>query len=128
MQFSKHKLAYDIDCGPCVRFKIAVDFFDRYHRIDFLSLIEADKFGLLNCVPQNLKFKSFHLISPDGDVKSGAEALLDLIELFPLGHSISKLIILIPGGKRMINLVYSLFSRLHESASCNINKKYHKTE
>jgi predicted DCC family thiol-disulfide oxidoreductase YuxK len=57
-------MAYDADCGPCSRFKSVIDLLDRYHWIDFILLTEADKLGILNRVPQSMRFKSFHLISP----------------------------------------------------------------
>jgi len=92
-----------------------------YHQLEFLSLTEADEIGLLNRVPQSMRYNSFHLISPNLDIQSGAESLLDLIGLFPLGHHISKLIALAPGGKRLMTCVYSIFSKLHDSDSCKLN-------
>jgi len=117
---SNYVIAYDGDCGPCRRFKSIVDILDRYHRIDFVSLAKADELGLLNRLPQSLKYSSFHLISSTGEILSGAEALIRLIEVFPLGSDISRLIILLPGFKRITKLVYSCFSRLHESNSCEL--------
>jgi predicted DCC family thiol-disulfide oxidoreductase YuxK len=118
---SKYVIAYDADCGPCTRFKNAVDILDRYNRLDFLSLSKADELGLLDKIPQSLKYASFHLISPSGDVISGADALPHLIGLFPLGRPISKGITLLPGAKRMTRFVYSAFSRLRESGSCKFH-------
>jgi predicted DCC family thiol-disulfide oxidoreductase YuxK len=115
---SNYILAYDADCGPCTRFKHMVDLLDAHHRIDFLSLSEADKSGLLNGIPHSKKYSSFHLISPDGEILSGADGLLRLVAIFPLGNRISKLIALTPAGKRMIRFVYKTFSRLHDSPSC----------
>jgi predicted DCC family thiol-disulfide oxidoreductase YuxK len=117
-------LAYDADCGPCTRFKQLVDFLDRYHRIDFLSLTKAEELGLLDRIPQSLKFTSFHLISSTGSTWSGAEALPSLIDLLPLGHPVSKLIVLLPAGKRVASFIYSTFSRLHESGSCKTVYKF----
>jgi predicted DCC family thiol-disulfide oxidoreductase YuxK len=114
-------LAYDADCGPCIRFKRLVDFLDRYHTIDFLSLTDANERGLLNSIPQSLRFESFHLISTNGDIQSGSDALLDLIGLFPLGRPILKIIIFFPGGKQMIKFLYDTFSRLHNASSCHLN-------
>jgi predicted DCC family thiol-disulfide oxidoreductase YuxK len=114
-------LAYDADCGPCTRFKRLVDFFDAYHKIDFLSLTDANEHGLLNRIPESLRFESFHLISTNGDIQSGSDALLHLIGLFPLGHAISKIIMFFPGGKQMIKFLYDTFSRLHNSSSCHPN-------
>ncbi|MFZ0511792.1 MAG: DCC1-like thiol-disulfide oxidoreductase family protein [Candidatus Nitrosopolaris sp.] len=120
---SNYIIVYDADCGPCKRFKHFVNFLDVYNQIDFVSLTEGDELGLLNRIPQYLRYKSFHLISPTGDIQSGAEALLGLISLFPLGHPISKLIILAPGGKRMMTFVYSTFSRFHDGTSCSLHRE-----
>lgn len=102
-----------------MRFKCIVDFLDAYHRIDFLSLTKADELGLLNRIPQSLRYTSFHLVSHTGCIWSGAEALLVLIDLLPLGSHISKIIALAPGGKRITKFVYSKFSRIHGAGSCN---------
>lgn len=91
--------------------------------IHFVSLTEADKSGLLDQIPQSIRFKSFHLISPSGDIQSGAEALIDLITLLPLGHSISKLIILLPSGIQMTKFFYKIFSRSHDKDSCHFRGK-----
>ena len=120
-------LAYDADCGPCIRFKRLVDFLDAYHVIDFMSLVDANELGLLNKVPESIRFKSFHLISPNGDIQSGSEALYDLIALFPLGCHISKLIVLFPGGKQMTRFLYYTFSRLHNSNSCHLSNNTRHT-
>jgi predicted DCC family thiol-disulfide oxidoreductase YuxK len=115
-------LAYDADCGPCTRFKCLVDFLDAYHKIDFLSLTDADEHGLLNRIPKSRRFESFHLISSTNEyIQSGSDALLDLIGLFPLGRAISKIIIFFPGGKQLVKFLYYTFSRLHNSSSCHLN-------
>jgi predicted DCC family thiol-disulfide oxidoreductase YuxK len=120
---SNHVLVYDADCGPCRRFKHFVDFLDMDNQIDFVPLEQAENLGLLNRIPQDLRYKSFHLISPTGYIQSGSEALLSLIDLFPLGHNISKLILLAPGGKRIIMSIYSTFSRFHDRSSCNLQSE-----
>ena len=113
-------LAYDADCGPCVRFKRLVDFLDVYHTMDFLSLTDANEHGLLNRIPESLRFESFHLISTNGTIQSGSDALLDLIGLLPLGSPISKIITFFPGGKQIIKLFYDTFSSLHNASSCHL--------
>ncbi|MPZ07999.1 MAG: DUF393 domain-containing protein [Nitrososphaeraceae archaeon] len=115
---SNHIMVYDADCGPCTRFKDAISILDRHKRIDFISLIEADSIGFLNQIPQSIRFKSFHLISPTGKIRSGEDAIIDLIELLPLGHTISKIIVSAPYGIQIIKFLYSKFSRLHDSSSC----------
>ena len=117
----RYLLAYDADCGPCTRFKRLVDLLDAYHKIDFLSLTDANEHGLLNRIPESLRFESFHLISTNGDIQSGSDALLDLIGVFPLGSAISKIIIFFPGGEQTIKFLYDTFSRLHDASSCHLN-------
>ncbi len=113
---SRYILAYDADCGPCTSFKRLVDFLDTYRVIDFMSLVDANKLGLLDNVPESTRFNSFHLISPDGVIRSGSEALYDLIALFPLGNYISKL-----GGKQVTRFLYHTFPKLHNSSSCRLS-------
>jgi predicted DCC family thiol-disulfide oxidoreductase YuxK len=115
---ANHILAYDVDCGPCTRFKRIVDLLDARHRIDFLSLHKADKLGLLKGIPHPMRYTSFHLICPDGEILSGADGLVRLVAILPLGNQISKLIALTPGGEWMIKLLYKTFSRLHNSPTC----------
>jgi predicted DCC family thiol-disulfide oxidoreductase YuxK len=121
IKVANYLMAYDADCGPCTQFKRLVNFLDIYHAIDFIHLADADKLGLLNTISEPLRFKSFHLISPDGDIHSGSEALYDLIALFPLGGHLSKLIVLLPGGKRVIRFLYNTFSKLHDSSVCHLD-------
>ena len=120
-------VAYDVDCGPCTQFKRLVDLLDGYDRISFVSLKYADDQGLLDKIPESIRFDSFHLIFPDGEAKSGAEALPDLISLFPLGRPISKFIVLLPGGKRVIRFLYYRFAKLRKYSSCSLkdNNRVH---
>ena len=124
---TNYLLAYDSDCGPCTKFKRLVDFLDAYHAIDFVSLTDANERGLLDSIPKSRRSKSFHLISPNGEIQSGSDALYDLISLFPLGGYISKLIVLLPGGKRMTRLLYYALSRLRNSSSCRLGDNLRHT-
>jgi predicted DCC family thiol-disulfide oxidoreductase YuxK len=112
-------LLYDADCGPCTRFRKAIEFFDSHRHIRYLSLIEGDERGFLAEVPINLRHRSFHLISPDGAVLSGADALPTLIGLLPTGRLASRFIVRAPGGLTTMAFVYSVFSRLHGTGSCS---------
>jgi predicted DCC family thiol-disulfide oxidoreductase YuxK len=121
---SRYILAYDADCGPCTRFRHAVDIFDIYQKIDFISLIEADQKGLLDRIPPSMRYKSFHLIFPNREeVKSGSDALIKLIAILPGGSLIFPIINHFPGGKQIVHFIYTRFSRLHDGASCSINNR-----
>lgn len=114
-------MVYDADCGPCTRFKNVVDILDKYEKIDFISLTEADQKGLLDKIPVPLRYKSFHLIFPNGEAKSGSDALLQLIAILPGGKRIYQIINYFPGGKQIVCFIYNSFSRLHDRGSCSID-------
>jgi len=116
-------LAYDVDCGPCTRFSHIVDILDKYQKIDFISLTEADQKGLLDKIPAPLRYKSFHLILPNGETKSGSDALLQLIAILPGVKRIYPIVNHFPGGKQVVCFIYKSFSRLHDLGSCRINNK-----
>jgi|SRR5918911_4856704 predicted DCC family thiol-disulfide oxidoreductase YuxK len=118
---TKYILAYDADCGPCTRFARTVDSLDKYEKIDFISLTMADKQGLLDRIYAPLRYKSFHLILPNGEAKSGSEALLELIAILPKGKIISHIINYFPGGKLIVKFIYNRVSRLHDTGSCHVN-------
>jgi hypothetical protein len=73
------------------------------NQIDYEPLTQAEDLGLLNRIPEYLRYKSIR----------GSEALPSLINLFPLGHHISKLIVLAPTGKRMMTFIYSTFCYIY---------------
>jgi predicted DCC family thiol-disulfide oxidoreductase YuxK len=125
---SKYILAYDADCGPCTRFRNLVDILDKYEKIDFMSLTEADQKGLLDMIPAPLRYESFHLILPNGEAKSGSEALLELIVILPGGKMISSTIKYFPVGKHIVRFIYQRFSSLHDTGSCRINNNNNKTK
>lgn len=118
---SKYILAYDADCGPCTKFAHVVNSLDKYEKIDFISLTIADQQGLLDRISAPLRYKSFHLISPTGEPKSGSDALLELIAILPGGMIISTIINRLPGGKLIVRFIYNRFSKLHDRDSCRIN-------
>jgi len=119
MVMEKHVLVYDKDCGNCSRFKRVVSTLDAHKRLDYLSLVEADEYRLLDSIPRSRRHRSFHLIYREGRVISGSAAVPELISLLPSGRAVSFLIRRAPGGRKIVNLIYSMFSRLHDTGSCS---------
>ncbi len=121
MLSSKYIVAYDADCGPCTRFRKAVDVLDIYQKIDFISLTKADQKGLLDKIPASLRYNSFHLICQNGEVKSGSDGLINLLAILPGGRIIfSPIINYFPGAKQIVHFIYTKLSRLHDGAACSI--------
>ena len=106
---SKYILVYDANCGPCTRFRRIVEILDKYEGIDFISLTNTDQAGLLDKIPVHQRYKSFHLIFPKGDAKSGSEALLELIAILPGGKILSPTINYFPGGKKAAIYLQKIF-------------------
>ena len=98
-----------------------VDFLDKYEKIDFISLTRADQQGLLDKISAPLRYKSFHLIFPDGETKSGSDALLELSAILPGGKIISPIINYFPGCKSIVRFIYNKLSKIHDRGSCHIN-------
>jgi predicted DCC family thiol-disulfide oxidoreductase YuxK len=119
---SKYILAYDADCGPCTRFAQFIDILDKNEKIDFVPTSIADQQGLLYRIPAPLRYKSFHLISPTGEPKSGSDALLQLIAILPGGMIISTIINHFPEGTLIVRFIYNRFSKLHDRSSCRVTK------
>jgi predicted DCC family thiol-disulfide oxidoreductase YuxK len=115
----RYFLAYDADCGSCTRFKGMVQWFDKYNHLEYISLINADDRGLLDSVPVGRRHKSFHLVSPEGRVTCGSDAIPSLVALLPLGSGLAVLIQKIPVAQSVVKFLYSTMSRLHETGSCS---------
>jgi len=113
-----HVLVYDSHCGPCTRFRNVVEFLDTKGRIGFLSLVQADSDGLLDSIQAARRHRSFHLIAPDGTVASGAAALPPLVGLLPAGRTFERMMELSLPVSLATRILYSTFSRLHDSGSC----------
>lgn len=114
----RHLLVYDSDCGPCTRFKRAIGFLDVHREFSFMSLTRADLDGYLDGIRPSVRHRSFHLLTPDGRILSGAKALPTLVRLLPTGALLSKAITTAPGGLRATAFVYEVASRRHDSGSC----------
>jgi predicted DCC family thiol-disulfide oxidoreductase YuxK len=99
-------------------FKRIVEFFDSKGRIRFLGLAQADKDDLLDSIPAARRHRSFHLISPDGTVISGAAALPPLVGLLPAGRTFERVMELSLPVTLATRFIYSTLSRLHDSGSC----------
>jgi len=117
----KYLLVFDANCGPCNRFKQTVDLLDTYDRFGFKSLTQADEEGFLDSIPKPMRYISFHLVTPEGVVISGANAIPTLVGLLPMGRPVSGLITSAPGGLRLIGFLYQALSGLHNARTCQYN-------
>ena len=82
-------------------------------------MAEADRMHLLDPIARSARYKSFHLVIPGREVKSGAAALPDLLGLLLAGKFTTRALHSVPFSLNMIASVYGVLSRVHESGSCN---------
>ena len=113
-----YALVYDTGCGPCTTFKDAVALLDAGRRMRYVGLRDADRLGFLDPVDPARRHRSFHLVSPEGEVWSGADALPRLLALLPGGRPVSWAISNSPPLSSATRFVYAVFSRLHDSGAC----------
>jgi predicted DCC family thiol-disulfide oxidoreductase YuxK len=124
------KVHFGIRCRlqPLLRDLGTFDILDKYEKIDFMSLTEADQKGLLDVIPAPLRYELFRFIFPNGEAKSGSEVLLELIVILPGGKMKSSAINYFPGGKHLVRFIYQRFSRLCDTGSYHINNSNNKTK
>jgi predicted DCC family thiol-disulfide oxidoreductase YuxK len=111
-------LAYDSDCGPCTRFRNVVEFIDTVRRLRYVSLVQADREGMLESIPTRPRFASFHLIASDGTVMSGRRAIPQLISFLPGGRLPRQVMRPSPIAAKSAAFIYSVLSRLQGVGSC----------
>ena len=112
-------LVFDSGCGPCTRFKNAISFLDTREKMRYVGLDNADQEGLLQAVPANLRHRSFHLVSSDGQAWSGAAAFPELARLLPAGRLSGALLQRSVLASRAAGWLYLVFSRLHDVGACS---------
>ncbi len=115
-------LAYDDVCNNCVRFKRMVEAVDRGRMMRYVSLRDAEGRGLLDSVPNELRYASFHLVAPDGIVESGSAAIPTLFGLL-VRHKRAGAIGSLPGAMSFLTRLYSAASTLHQTGSCRRGSK-----
>jgi predicted DCC family thiol-disulfide oxidoreductase YuxK len=76
---------YDDDCGVCKRLLSKFLAWDRGRRLRPVALQDPEADGLLGGMPDDRKLASWHLVAPDGSVRSGGEAVAPLLRLLPGG-------------------------------------------
>ena len=96
-----------------------VVFVDLHNLLEFMDLVDGEIDGLLHSLPSSLRHGSFHIVSPDGRVTSGEDALPIVMGLLPGGKVLSRLITRAPCGRWALAFVYRTFSRLHYKETCH---------
>jgi predicted DCC family thiol-disulfide oxidoreductase YuxK len=82
-------LLYDADCGFCRWSVDKILRWDRGHKIRVVPLQSPEADELLGLMDPERKMASWHLVSDEGEVRSGGAAAPPLLRLLPGGRPIA---------------------------------------
>jgi predicted DCC family thiol-disulfide oxidoreductase YuxK len=115
-----HILLYDADCGFCRWSLDKILARDRYHRIRPLPLHSAEAGALLPGMDEKTKMASWHLVLPDGTVRSAGDAVAPLLRLLPKGRPLASVAATMPGLTRA---TYRIVARNREKFGRMLGQK-----
>jgi predicted DCC family thiol-disulfide oxidoreductase YuxK len=113
-----YTLVYDAKCGPCTRFRNLLGLLGRRSSIKYEDLALADRKGRLAAVNRGERYRSFHLISPGGEVWSGPDSFPRLTALLPGGFILSRALSGCPPVSSSAAHLYAALSKVHDSGTC----------
>lgn len=82
---TSHTILYDADCGFCRSSLALILAWDRAERLRPVALQEPAADRLLAHLSPEERMASWHLVSPDGTVRSAGQAFEELFRLLPAG-------------------------------------------
>ena len=123
---AEHQFAivYDAGCGFCARAVRWVLRWDRRQRLRAVPLGTREADALLSGIDADRREESWHLVAPDGRVRSAGDAIPALLRLLPGGGLLAPIASVSP---RMTNAAYwwvarhrEQLGRLTRSSGCSI--------
>jgi predicted DCC family thiol-disulfide oxidoreductase YuxK len=90
-------IIYDADCGFCRWSLSKILVWDRHHSLRPVPLQSEEADKLLDGMDPETKMRSWHLVTPDGKIYSGGDAVPHLANLLPGGRPIASLASTLPG-------------------------------
>jgi predicted DCC family thiol-disulfide oxidoreductase YuxK len=88
---TSHPILYDPDCGFCRVCMAVVLRWDRRERLRPVALGTQEADALLARMPEHERMESWHLVLPDGAVRSAGAAFSPLLRLLPGGAPLARL-------------------------------------
>lgn len=100
-------LLYDGECSLCVGFSKAVRRWDRRKRIDLVPFDDPRVRSIAPGMSEETLRRSFHLAFPDGRIRSGSQAMPDLLSLLPGWKTVGWLLRHLPGALWLSEQLYA---------------------
>jgi predicted DCC family thiol-disulfide oxidoreductase YuxK len=107
----KHRLIYDDSCPVCLAAMRKVARLDTDKAVEWVPLSAASLQDLPEGLTDRALRKQIHLVSPEGDVTGGSDAVAKLAQLFGETRTAGRLLLL-PVIRPIARVVYSLVARL----------------
>src|SRR2546422_7813402 len=105
-------LLYDRDCGICSALSRWIHRADVRGRIRFES-IQSGR-ALLTGLPDERMLDAWHIITPDGHVTTGGDAVPTLVGAFPIGAGLGRLLAGSSGLMRQVHRLYAFLTRFRD--------------
>lgn len=112
-------LLFDRDCGICSAFSRWIQALDIRRRRVRLQTIQSSQ-DLLRGMPEEQVFDAFHIISPDGQVRTGGDAVPLLIQALPMGGGIGRVVDGSPPLMSRVRDLYEFLTRFRERLVCGV--------
>lgn len=112
-------LLYDEDCGICSALTRVIRALDWRHRIS-IRPIQASR-DLLRGIPEERHLDAFHVLSPDGDVSTGGQAVPALLGALPVFSGLARLL---RGSSPLMDGVgrlYAFLARFRDALICRVD-------
>jgi predicted DCC family thiol-disulfide oxidoreductase YuxK len=111
-------LLFDRDCGICSAFTRWIHALDLRRRVR-LHTIQSSR-DLLRGIPEERVLDAFHMVSPDGQVRTGGDAVPLLIQALPMGEGIARVVSDSPPLMSRVRDLYGFLTRFRDRLVCRV--------
>jgi predicted DCC family thiol-disulfide oxidoreductase YuxK len=118
-------ILYDTDCGFCRWSTERILAWDRNGRLRPVALQDPEADELLRGMPEERKMATWHLVTADGEVYSGGDAVPELLRLLPGGTPLASLAAAAPG---LTDRAYELVSRHRDRLARWLGKRAERAD
>jgi predicted DCC family thiol-disulfide oxidoreductase YuxK len=112
-------LLYDRDCGICSAVSRWI------HRVDLRGRIRVESIqsgrALLAGIPEERMLDAMHIVTPDGQVTTGGDAVPTLVGAFPIGAGLGRLLQGSSGLMRQVRRFYAFLTRFRDRLVCRLD-------
>ena len=118
MKNAPYVLLYDRDCGICSAVSRWIRALDWRRRIRLQS-IQSSR-SILVGIPEDRMLDALHVVSPDGRVTTGGDAVPTLIGAFPIGAGVERIL---RGSAALMGVVhrfYGFLTRFRDRLVCRL--------